>query len=153
MKKERTRNKYKAQAQDWKRMTVAEEIHAKPIIQAQEKLTQEIINTNIKIQEKYPECYGFPAHEHICTFDMLSRGKRNPFIQSKECKEWIKKQPVVLPENENPYGFYDYCDYCQMMNYVAVDDLGRIVFVHRNTQEDIDSIIKISEEFNVKDDN
>lgn len=77
------------------------------------------------------ELGGNGLHEHICTFKMLSNDKT---LQVKECKEWLKKHPIEYPD----FGSYwNPCDFCAMMNYVAQDDEGKIMYVSRTFPEEL----------------
>lgn len=76
------------------------------------------------------EISGIGCHEHICTFEMLSNDK---IRQARECKEWLKKHPIEYPTNDD---FWEPCDFCAMMNYVAQDDEGKIMYVSRAFPEE-----------------
>ena len=62
---------------------------------------------------------GYGLHEHVCTFELISNDK--PW-QKAQCKKWIKNHPVECDE----YG--PDCDFCEMLNYIALDDEGTMVF-------------------------
>lgn len=98
------------------------------ILKKQEEATAklELIYRAIDTQE----ISGNGAHEHICTFEMLSNDKTR---QARECKEWLKKHPIEYPTDDD---FWEPCDFCAMMNYVAQDDEGKIMYVSRAFPEE-----------------
>jgi hypothetical protein len=74
---------------------------------------------------------GNGLHDHICTFKMLSNDKTR---QARQCREWLKKHPIEYPDN-NDFLIWEPCDFCAMMNYVAQDDEGKIMYVSRTFPE------------------
>lgn len=102
----------------------------KETLKAQEEATRKLklIYREVDNQEKLG---GNGLHEHICTFKMLSNDKSR---QQHECKEWLKKYPIEYPKNNE---FLDACDLCPMMNYIALDDEGKIMYVSRTFPEEI----------------
>ena len=74
---------------------------------------------------------GNGLHEHICTFKMLSNDKTR---QAHECREWLKKHPIDYPYEDD---YWEPCDFCAMMNYVAQDDEGKIMYVSRTFPEEL----------------
>ena len=74
------------------------------------------------------EVSGKGCHSHICTFKMLTNDKTR---QARECKEWLKKHPIEYPNYEDDCFIWEPCDFCAMMNYVAQDDEGKIMYVSR----------------------
>lgn len=74
---------------------------------------------------------GNGLHEHICTFKMLSNDKTR---QARECREWLKKHPINYPYEDD---YWEPCDFCAMMNYVAQDDEGKIMYVSRTFPEEL----------------
>lgn len=77
-----------------------------------------------------PELSGGGLHYHLCTFNMLSNDKSK---QQYECRKWLKNHPIEYPEGD----FWSPCDFCAMMNYVALDDEGKIMYVSRTFPEEI----------------
>lgn len=75
---------------------------------------------------------GNGLHEHICTFKMLSNDKTR---QARECREWLKKHPIEYPDSN--FLIWEPCDFCAMMNYVAQDDEGKIMYVSRTFPEQL----------------
>ena len=102
----------------------------KKTLKAQEEATRKLklIYREVDNQEKLG---GNGLHEHLCTFKMLSNDKSR---QQHECKEWLKKHPIEYPKNNE---FLDACDLCPMMNYIALDDEGKIMYVSRTFPEEI----------------
>ena len=102
----------------------------KETLKAQEEATRKLklIYREVDNQEKLG---GNGLHEHLCTFKMLSNDKSR---QQHECKEWLKKHPIEYPKNNE---FLDACDLCPMMNYIALDDEGKIMYVSRTFPEEI----------------
>lgn len=78
------------------------------------------------------EISGIGCHDHICTFKMLSNDKT---LQARECREWLKKHPVEYPNDD--FLIWSPCDFCAMMNYVAQDDEGKIMYVSRTFPEEL----------------
>lgn len=76
------------------------------------------------------ELSGFGCHAHICTFKMLSNDKS---LQQSECRKWLAAHSIKYPEGD----FWGPCDFCAMMNYVAQDDEGKIIYVSRTFPEDL----------------
>lgn len=68
-------------------------------------------------------------HQHKCTFEMLY-----PEEAIKKCRMWRAQHPIKFPYKwPRPKYREDYCDFCEMMNYVALDSEGRIISVtHTN---------------------
>ena len=95
------------------------------ILKKQEEATEklDLIYKEIDNQEVLG---GNGLHEHICTFKMLSNDKTK---QARQCKEWLKKHPVEYPNDD--FLIWTPCDFCAMMNYVAQDDEGKIMYVSR----------------------
>jgi len=105
----------------------------KEILNAQEEATKKLklIYQEIDNQEKLG---GNGLHEHICTFKMLSNDKT---YQMKQCREWRANHPIKFPEDDEPKYLEDYCDFCSMMNYVALDDEGKVMYVSRTFPEEL----------------
>ena len=82
------------------------------------------------------ELSGNGLHEHICTFKMLSNDKTR---QARECREWLKKHPIDYPTYQE---FWSPCDFCAMMNYIAQDDEGKIMYVSRTFPEELKNFFK-----------
>lgn len=78
------------------------------------------------------EVGGNGVHDHICTFKMLSNNKT---LQARECREWLKKHPIEYPDDDSL--IWAPCDFCAMMNYIAQDDEGKIMYVSRNFPEEL----------------
>ena len=98
----------------------------------EQTMTREIAAAIKDIEARYntPLC----NHRHMCTFEMLS-GK---FDTEKRCRQWRKKHPIKFPDKWPPVeDVEDYCDFCEMMNYVALDNEGRIMYVKRNDVEQL----------------
>lgn len=74
---------------------------------------------------------GNGLHEHLCTFKMLSNDKTR---QARECREWLKKHLIDYPADDD---YWEPCDFCAMMNYVAQDDEGKIMYVSRTFPEQL----------------
>lgn len=119
----------------WRQKNKAMELNSnypidKETLKAQEEATKKLklIYQEIDNQEKLG---GNGLHEHLYTFKMLSNDKSR---QQHECKEWLKKHPIEYPKNNE---FLDACDLCPMMNYIALDDEGKIMYVSRTFPEEI----------------
>ena len=103
--------------------------------------------TNLEIQEQLAnECnnlvknwyitnyeIGFPRHIHICTFDLYKSSSR---YKKRCCKEWMKKHPE-LQLARNKYGSGGECDFCEMMNFVCIDDEGKIAAITHASKSEI----------------
>lgn len=102
----------------------------KETLKAQEEATRKLklIYQEVDNQEKLG---GNGLHEHLCTFKMLSNDKS---LQQAQCKKWLAAHPIEYPENNE---FLDACDLCPMMNYIALDDEGKIMYVSRTFPEEI----------------
>ena len=83
------------------------------------------------------EVRGIGCHEHICTFEMLSNDKTR---QARECKEWLKKHPIEYPDSD--FLIWEPCDFCAMMNYVAQDDEGKIMYVSRTFPDQLKKYVE-----------
>lgn len=86
------------------------------------------INRAIKdIEAACPQIAENIKHYHLCTFCLLNiKAER----ANEQCNQYIAThniQPTRTGETR-----YDYCDNCPMMNYVALDDYGRIMYVLNN---------------------
>lgn len=99
------------------------------ILKKQENATEKLKLIYKEIDTK--ELSGAGLHAHICTFEMLSNDKMK---QRCECKKWLKQHPIEYPTNDD---FWEPCDFCEMMNYVALDDEGKIMYVSRATPEEL----------------
>ena len=101
----------------------------KETLKAQEEATRklQLIYREVDNQEKLG---GNGLHEHLCTFKMLSNDKS---LQQAECRKWLAAHPIEYPEGD----FWAPCDFCAMMNYVAQDDEGKIMYVSRTFPEDL----------------
>ena len=121
--KERWRSKYKAAELD-PNYPINQEI-----LRKQEEATAklDLIYREIDDQEVLG---GNGLHEHICTFKMLSNDKTR---QARECREWLKKHPIDYPNID--FLVWEPCDFCAMMNYIAQDDEGKIMYVSRTFPE------------------
>lgn len=122
-KKERWRSKYKA-----KELNPNFPLDMK-VLKDQEEATEKLNLIYREIDTE--ELGGGGLHYHLCTFKMLSNDKSK---QRHECKEWLKKHPIEYPENNE---FLDACDLCPMMNYIALDDEGKIMYVSRTFPKEI----------------
>ena len=91
------------------------------ILKKQEEATEKL-NLIYKEIDDPKVLGGCGLHEHICTFEMLSNDKTR---QARECREWLKAHPIEYPTDDD---FWEPCDFCAMMNYVAQDDEGKIMF-------------------------
>ena len=97
----------------------------------QEEITKEIVKF---IKEKDTnDAAGYGLHNHICTFEIMSNDR--PW-QKAQCKKWIKNHPVECDE----YG--PDCDFCEMFNYIALDDEGRLMYATRNFPEELQNYIR-----------
>lgn len=99
----------------------------------QEELAR-VINAAIRECEiNYPvECNN---HRHLCTFTMLGQSSREA---RKSCRCWLEQHPIKFPDNwVIPTDIKDYCDFCEMMNYVCLDDEGRIIYTLRTDPESL----------------
>ena len=97
-------------------------------IEIQDRITNEIEKAINAIEKKNPSISGCYMHAHKCTFDMLC-----PEIAEQECAKWRAKQPVRFPTHwPKPSCREDYCDFCDMMNYIALDEKGRIMYTVRS---------------------
>ena len=121
--KERWRSKYKAAELDPNYPIDPE------ILKKQEEATAKLNLIYREIDNQ--ELGGNGLHEHICTFKMLSNDKT---LQARECKEWLKKHPIDYPTYQE---FWSPCDFCAMMNYIAQDDEGKIMYVSRTFPEQL----------------
>lgn len=90
----------------------------------QEELTNAIDSAIKQCEEEYPvECNN---HQHICTFKLLGEKV------AKKCDAWRAQHPIKFPDKwHEPTCREDYCGFCEMMNYICLDDEGRIVYVTR----------------------
>ena len=93
------------------------------ILGAQEGLTKEIAQFCDEREQANPMTEGYGRHYHLCTYEMVSNDGR---WQDAMCIKWREKHGM-MGKNK-----YDCCDYCTMMNYVALDDEGKIMYVTRN---------------------
>lgn len=100
------------------------------VLQKQEEATAKLnlIYREIDDQEVLG---GNGLHEHICTFEMLSNDKT---LQARQCREWLKKHPVEGLDSDS---WAEPCDFCAMMNYIAQDDEGKIMYVSRRFPEEL----------------
>ncbi len=95
-------------------------------------LMTEALNQTIEQLENRYHFDGYWNHEHLCTFDMLD----SEDCKEENCAKWRAKHPVHFPKKwHKPTCIEDYCDFCEMMNYVALDDEGRIIYVSRSFPE------------------
>ena len=101
----------------------------KETLKAQEEATRklQLIYREVDNQKKLG---GNGLHEHLCTFKMLSNDKS---LQQAECRKWLAAHPIEYPEGD----FWEPCDFCAMMNYVAQDDEGKIMYVSRTFPKDL----------------
>ena len=99
------------------------------ILKKQEEATEKL-NLIYKEIDDPKVLGGCGLHEHICTFEMLSNDKTR---QARECREWLKAHPIEYPTDDD---FWEPCDFCAMMNYVAQDDEGKIMYVSRAFPEE-----------------
>lgn len=99
------------------------------VLKNQEEVTEKLNLIYREIDTE--ELSGRGLHYHLCTFKMLNNDKSK---QQHECKEWLKKHPIEYPENNE---FLDACDLCPMMNYIALDDEGKIMYVSRTFPKEI----------------
>lgn len=109
------------------------------ILEQQEQFTKEI-KTAIQAKElNNEEVIGTNQHRHICTFEITSNDR---WEKSVLCQNWRAKHPIKFPnvpfyqEDFSP-SLPDYCDFCPMMNFVALDEEGKIMYSVRNFPEDI----------------
>ena len=94
-------------------------------------LMTETLDQIIKQFENEYHLGGYWNHKHLCTFEMIC-----PKDKEKKCAEWRAKHPIHFPKKwHKPTCTEDYCDFCEMMNYVALDDEGRIIYVSRSFPE------------------
>ena len=73
-------------------------------------------------------------HYHICTFSIYSNDKA---WQRCQCKKWRMQHPIELPIDFEPECVEDYCDYCPMLNYMTVDEEGKVMYIQRNFPEEL----------------
>lgn len=105
-------------------------------LETQEQLAS---TCNALISQWYDKHFdvGFPCHFHICTFDLYHW----PYdLRRRKCKEWIKAHPE-LQLVRRKLGRGNECDYCEMMNFVCVDNEGKIAAIVHPTKEEIDERI------------
>ena len=100
------------------------------VLKNQEEATEKL-NLIYKEIDNQEVLGGNGLHEHICTFKMLSNDKTR---QARECREWLKKHHVDYPTYKE---FWSPCDFCAMMNYIAQDDEGKIMYVSRTFPEEL----------------
>ena len=97
-------------------------------IEIQEQMTKEIERMIEKIDTITPPLKGYYHHAHKCTFKMLY-----PEIAKEECAKWRAQHPIIFPNKWHPPTCLDdYCDFCDMMNYISLDNEGRIQYVIRS---------------------
>ena len=101
------------------------------VLVAQEQATKEIKNFCYNIDFNNTALEGNGDHAHVCTFKMLSNDRG---WQKAQCKKWLKKHPII---SKNIIDSSDYCDYCAMFNYVALDDEGKVMYVSRTFPQEI----------------
>lgn len=100
------------------------------VLQKQEEATAKLDLIYREIDNQ--DLGGNGLHDHICTFQMLSNDKTR---QVRECREWLKKHPIEYPDSD--FLIWEPCDFCAMMNYVAQDDEGKIMYVSRTFPEEL----------------
>ena len=84
------------------------------LISEEDELTQIIQDTiNEIVDNYYSETLNWINHKHLCTFAMLGNNK------IEECTKFYNGMPPAE------------CDCCPMLNYVALDHKGKIMFVER----------------------
>lgn len=102
---------------------------------AQNALVEELYPTIDRLEDKYHTQNQFWNHDHMCTFKMLCRGDLKE--AERQCYEYRARKPIIFPKNwPKPSCVEDYCDFCDMMNYIALDNKGRVMYAQRiNPQE------------------
>lgn len=84
------------------------------LIEEENELTQIIQDATNEIVNNYClETLNWINHKHLCTFVMLGNDK------VEECNKFYDGTPPIE------------CDCCPMLNYVALDHNGKIMFVER----------------------
>lgn len=100
-------------------------------LKQQEALAAELCPIIDRLENKYHKQDEFWNHAHRCTFEMLCHGDINE--AERQCARWRSKHPIRFPKDwHKPQDISDYCDFCEMMNYVSLDDESRIIYVERN---------------------
>lgn len=100
-------------------------------LKQQEALAAELHPIIDRLENKYHKQDEFWNHAHCCTFKMLCCGDEKE--AERQCAQWRSKHPIHFPKNWHKLqDISDYCDFCEMMNYVSLDDEGRIIYVERN---------------------
>ena len=85
------------------------------LISEENELTQVIQDATNEIVDNYcSETLNWINQQHLCTFMMLGQNKE------EQCKKLYNGKP---PQE---------CDCCPMLNYVALDHNGKIMFVERS---------------------
>lgn len=120
--KERWRSKYKAEKLNPNFPLDIE------VLKNQEEATKKLNLIYKEIDTE--ELGGSGLHYHLCTFKMLSNDKP---LQQAQCRKWLMAHPIEYPEGD----FWGPCDFCAMMNYIAQDDEGKIMYVSRTFPEDL----------------
>lgn len=98
-------------------------------LQIQEEITKNIATYIAKQNENYgAAAIGKNKHYHLCTFWMTTKN----WIE--QCEKWRASHPVRFLDSFAPLpdSIYEYCDFCPMMNYVALDDEGKLMYAIRN---------------------
>jgi len=99
-------------------------------LKRQEALAAELRPIIDKLENKYHKQDKFWNHAHRCTFEILCHGDINE--AERQCARWRAEHPIHFPKNwPKPRDISDYCDFCEMMNYVALDEEGRIIYTQR----------------------
>lgn len=99
-------------------------------LEKQEELAQAAVNLVHDWYNKNWEV-GFPAHEHKCTFQLLEKNRR---IARKWCKKWLENHPYLNEIYKKDTEFGLPCDYCEMMNFICVNNEGRIATMYRHVK-------------------
>lgn len=94
------------------------------VLPKQEEITKEIVK--FTEEKDTHDVIGYGLHNHICTFEIMSNDR--PW-QKAQCKKWIKNHPIKYDE------WGPDCDFCEMFNYIALDDEGRLMYATRNFPE------------------
>ena len=106
-------------------------------LEKQEQLTRNIRDSIRQLVDNYRiNTNTYWDHQHVCTFELLGK---DTYKRKKECKKYLKNHPIVIPTNyPKEYNIEDdKCEFCPMLNYIALDDEGRIMYITRTFPDEI----------------
>lgn len=105
-------------------------------LEQQEALVTQLNPVISNLENKYHKNNEYWDHAHCCTFEMLCYGDLKE--AERQCARWRAQHPIRFPKKwPQPHDISDYCDFCEMHNYIALDNEGRIMYVKRNTPNEL----------------